>query len=50
MLERNSVNVHSNTGPHLALQKREQAGRIGDFGTFLTVWQKAGACFDLPEY
>ena len=34
MLERNSVNVHSNTRPHLALQKCEPAGCIGDFGNF----------------
>ena len=34
MLERNSVDVHSNTRPHLALQKLEPSGCIGDFGNF----------------
>ena len=33
-MERNSINVHSNTRPQLALQKWEPAGRIGDFGNF----------------
>ena len=33
-MERNSINVHSNTRPQLALQKWEPAGRIGDFGQF----------------
>ena len=31
-LERNSINVHSNTRPQLPLEKWEPAGRIGDFG------------------
>ena len=34
MLECNYINVHSDTRPHLALQKWEPAGRIGDFGNF----------------
>ena len=34
MLERKSINVHSNTLPQLALQKWEPAGRIGDCGIF----------------
>ena len=32
MLERKSINAHSNTKPHLALQKWEPDGGIGDFG------------------
>ena len=31
MLERNFINVHSNTRPQLALQKWEPADRISDF-------------------
>ena len=31
MLEHNSINVHSNTRPQLALQKRKLAGHIDDF-------------------
>ena len=31
MLEHNSINVHSNTRPQLALQKRKPAGHIDDF-------------------
>ena len=34
MFKRNSINVHSNTRPHLALQKLEPAGRICNFGNF----------------
>ena len=37
MLERNSVNVHSNTRPHLALQKWEPASRIGGWKFFLSI-------------
>ena len=33
-----------------ASQKWEPAGRIGDFGSFLTVSLKAQAYFDRPEY
>ena len=50
MLKRNSINVYSNARPQFALQKWEPAGRIGDFGIFLTVSLKAYACFDRPEY
>ena len=34
MLERNSINVHSNIRPQLAQQKWEPAGRKGDSGNF----------------
>ena len=34
MLERNAINVHSNTRPQPALQKWELDGRTGDFGNF----------------
>ena len=37
MLDRNSINAYSNIRPRLALQKWEPAGRIDDFGIFLTV-------------
>ena len=44
MLKRNSVNVHWNILPQLALQiwqKWEPAGRIGDFGDFLNGFAKS---------
>ena len=42
MLERNSVNVHSNQhSPQLALQKWEPDGRIGDFGNFFNGFSKS---------
>ena len=38
MLKRNSFNVHCK---FCACQKREQAGRIGDFGNFLNGFAKS---------
>ena len=35
MLDHDSIHVHSNIRPQLALQKCEPAGRIGDFGNFI---------------
>ena len=36
MLERNSINVLSNTRQQLALQKWQPAGRVGDFGNLFS--------------
>ena len=47
MLKRDSFNVHDKYG---ACQKREPAGRIGDFGNFFNGFVKAHACFYGPEY
>ena len=52
MLERNSINVHSNTRPQLARRKCEPAGRKGDFGNCFSSLAKGQRVlhFDRPEY
>ena len=47
MLKRNSFKFLCKFSTCLKL---EPAGRIGDFGIFLTVSLKVHACFDGPEY
>ena len=44
MWERSSINVHSNTLPHLPLQNWEPAGLIGDFEDFFNGLAKRSVC------
>ena len=49
MLERNCINVYSNTRPHLALQKLEPAGRTDDFGNFFNGLAKSSRMLRLSR-
>ena len=50
MLERNSINVHSNTQHSSHCKSENRLAVYVILEIFLTVWLKAHACFDRPEY
>ena len=50
MLERNSINVHSNTQHSSHYKSENRLAVYVILEIFLTVWLQAHSCLDRPEY